>query len=108
MTGAQPQALAAGVSESAQSLARGGDKSTLTAALACAALDGPPAKRDAEVLIVASSHERGQIVFWACPVLPRRADRARLFVIGTRPADGAHSFAVALREADYLLFVVIV
>ena len=37
-------ALADGVSESALSLARGGGKSTLTAALACAALDGPLAE----------------------------------------------------------------
>ena len=56
-------ALAAGVSESALSLARGGGKSTFTAALACAALDGPLAEPAGEVLIVASSHEQGQIVF---------------------------------------------
>ena len=165
-------ALAPGVSESALSLARGGGKSTFTAALACAALDGPLAEPGAEVLIVASSHEQGQIVFrhvlrflapkieaggfrvadtvntsrithrqtgtmlvvkgsdpkrlhGAAPVLtiadelaqwptPRIAEMlaalrtaagkiraARLLLIGTRPADEAHPFAAALREADY-------
>ena len=165
-------ALAPGVSESALSLARGGGKSTLTAALACAALDGPLAEPAGEVLIVASSHEQGQIVFrhvlrflagkieaghfrvadtvntsrltsrktgtmlvvkgsdpkrlhGAAPVLtiadelaqwptPRigemlaalrtaagKIPNSRLFLIGTRPADDAHPFATALREADY-------
>ena len=56
-------ALADGVAESALSLARGGGKSTLTAALACAALEGPLAEPHAEVLVVASSHDQGQIVF---------------------------------------------
>ena len=59
-------ALADGVAESALSLARGGGKSTFTAALACAALDGPLAEPAGEVLIVASSHEQGQIVFRHC------------------------------------------
>ena len=165
-------ALADGVSESALSLARGGGKSTLTAALACAALDGPLAAPAGEVLIVASSHEQGQIVFrhvlrflapkieagefrvadtvntsrltskatgtmlvvkgsdpkrlhGSAPVLtiadelaqwptPRIAEMlaalrtaagkipgSRLLLIGTRPADEAHPFATALREADY-------
>ena len=56
-------ALAAGVSESALSLARGGGKSTFAAGLGCAALDGPLAAPGAEVLIVASSHEQGNIIF---------------------------------------------
>ena len=165
-------ALADGVSESALSLARGGGKSTLTAALACAALDGPLSEPAGEVLIVASSHEQGQICFrhvlrflapkieagefrvadtvntsrltskatgtmlvvkgsdpkrlhGSAPVLtiadelaqwptPRIAEMlaalrtaagkipgARLLLIGTRPADEAHPFATALREADY-------
>ena len=165
-------ALADGVSESALSLARGGGKSTFTAALACAALDGPLAEPAGEVLIVASSHEQGQIVYRHClrflapkieagafrvadtvntsrlthrktgtmlvvkgsdpkrlhgaaPVLtiadelaqwpnPRIAEMlaalrtaagkipgSRLLLIGTRPADESHPFAVALREADY-------
>ena len=38
----------------------------MTAAIGCAALDGPLAQPDAEVLIVASSHEQGQIVFRHC------------------------------------------
>ena len=165
-------ALADGVSESALSLARGGGKSTFTAALACAALDGPLSEPAGEVLIVASSHEQGQIVYrhvlrflapkieagefrvadtvntsrltskatgtmlvvkgsdpkrlhGSAPVLtiadelaqwptPRIAEMlaalrtaagkipgARLLLIGTRPADEAHPFATALREADY-------
>ena len=165
-------ALADGVSESALSLARGGGKSTLTAALACAALDGPLAAPSGEVLIVASSHEQGQIVFrhvlrflapkiaagdfrvadtvntsrltskatgamivvkgsdpkrlhgaapsltiadelaqWPAPRIGEmlaalrtaagKIPDSRLFLIGTRPADEAHPFAVALREADY-------
>ena len=165
-------ALADGVSESALSLARGGGKSTLTAALACAALDGPLSEPAGEVLIVASSHEQGQICFrhvlrflapkieagafrvadtvntsrltskatgtmlvvkgsdpkrlhGSAPVLtiadelaqwptPRIAEMlaalrtaagkipgSRLLLIGTRPADEAHPFATALREADY-------
>ena len=165
-------ALADGVSESALSLARGGGKSTFTAAIACAALDGPLAEPAAEVLVVASSHEQGQIVFrhvqrfladkieagefrmqdtvntsrltsrrtgtmltvkgsdprrlhGAAPALtiadelaqwptPRvdamlaalrtaagKIPGSRLFLIGTRPADEAHPFATALREADY-------
>ena len=165
-------ALASGVSESALSLARGGGKSTLTAALACAALDGPLAEPDAEVLLVASSHEQGQIVFrhvqrflapkieagefrqqdtvntsrltnratgsalfvkgsdpkrlhgsapalticdelaqWPTPRIGEmlaalrtasgKIPNARLFMIGTRPADEVHPFAVALRDADY-------
>ena len=56
-------ALSAGVSESALSLARGGGKSTFAAGLGCAALDGPLAAPGAEVLIVASSHEQGGIIF---------------------------------------------
>ena len=165
-------ALAPGVSESALTLARGGGKSTFTAAIACAALDGPLAEPAAEVLVVASSHEQGQIVFrhvqrfladkieagefrmqdtvntsrlthrrtgtmltvkgsdprrlhgaapsltiadelaqWPLPrvdamlaALRTAAGKipgSRLFLIGTRPADAAHPFATALREADY-------
>ena len=56
-------ALACGVSESALSLARGGGKSTFAAGLGCAALCGPLAEPGAEVLIVASSHDQGGIIF---------------------------------------------
>lgn len=56
-------ALEAGVSESALPLARGGGKSTFTAAIAWAALDGPLSEPSAEILVVANSHEQGQIVF---------------------------------------------
>ena len=165
-------AFAPGVGESALSLARGGGKSTLTAALGCAALNGPLAQPAGEVLIVASSHEQGGIIFrhvlrflgqdldrkvWrlqetvnvarlehrptgallavkgsdpkrlhgAAPAvticdevaqwpLPRVAEMlsalrtaagkiadSRMLLIGTRPSDEAHPFAVALRDADY-------
>ena len=56
-------ALAPGVGEAALSLARGGGKSTFTAAIAAAALDGPLAEPAAEVVIVASSHEQAGICF---------------------------------------------
>ena len=56
-------ALAPGVVEASLSLARGGGKSTLISAIACAALDGPLMQPEAEILIVASSHEQGQIIF---------------------------------------------
>lgn len=165
-------ALAPGVAEAALSLARGGGKSTLTAAIACAALDGPLAEPEAEVLVVASSHEQGQVVFrhvlrFLAPKIEAKAFRvadtvntsrlvsratgtllsvkgsdprrlhgaapslticdelaqwpgtrigemlaalrtaagkipnSRLLMIGTRPADEGHPFAVALRDADY-------
>ncbi|MCY3701497.1 MAG: terminase large subunit [Rhodospirillales bacterium] len=166
-------AFAAGIGEAAWSLARGGGKSTTTAAIGCAALDGPLAQPDAEVLIVASSHEQGQIVFRHClrflaPKIDRNEFRvadtvntsrlvhrrtgamlivkgsdpkrlhgaapalticdevaqwpnprieemlsalrtaagkipdSRMLMIGTRPADEGHPFAVALRDSDYV------
>ena len=163
-------ALAPGVAESALTLGRGGGKSTLVAGLGCAALEGPLAQPASEILIVASSHEQGGVIFRHCQRFladrierfrvqdtvnvsrivnratgtlltvkgsdPRRlhgaapslilADEiaqwppgrieemlaalrtaagkipdARLLMIGTRPADTAHPFAVALRDADY-------
>ena len=56
-------ALAPGVEEAALSLARGGGKSTLIAAIGCAALDGPLMQRETEIVVVASSHEQGQTIF---------------------------------------------
>ena len=165
-------ALAPGVAEAALSLARGGGKSTLISAIGCAALDGPLAAPAAEILIVASSHEQGGIIFRHCQRFlaerieagafrqqdsvnfsrlinrttgtmlsvkgsdPKRLHGAapsliladelaqwpgpridemlaalrtaggkipdsRLLMIGTRPADESHPFAVALRDADY-------
>ena len=55
-------ALAPGVYESALTMARGGGKSTFTAALACAAIDGPLAQPNSEVLIVAASLRQGAII----------------------------------------------
>ena len=165
-------ALRPGVSESALSVGRGSGKSTLIAAVGCAALDGPLMEPNAEILIVASSHEQGQLVFrhvmrfidcigesskWRTAdtvnqsritnretgtILtvkgsdPRRLHGAapsliiadeiaqwpgtkidemlsalrtsagkipgsRMMLIGTRPSDESHPFAVALRDADY-------
>ena len=51
------------MSESALTLARGGGKSTVVAAIGCAALDGPLAQAESEILIVASSHEQGTVIF---------------------------------------------
>ena len=56
-------ALAAGVAESSLTLARGGGKSTLVAAIGCAAVAGPLAQPEAEILIVASSHEQGTVIY---------------------------------------------
>ena len=56
-------ALRAGVAESSWTLARGGGKSTCVAAIGCAAVDGPLAQPESEILIVASSHEQGTVIF---------------------------------------------
>ena len=166
-------ALAPGVSESSLSVGRGAGKSTLIAAIGCAALDGPLMEPNAEILIVASSHEQGQIIFrhilrfldtigesekWRVSDTvntsrvvnrgtgtmltvkgsdPRRLHGAapslvicdevaqwpgtkidgmlsalrtsagkipgsRMLLIGTRPSDESHPFAVALRNAAYV------
>ena len=165
-------ALAAGVVEASLSLARGGGKSTLISAIGCAALDGPLMQPEAEILIVASSHEQGQIIYrhvlrfmaegieagrfrtqdtvntsritsrrtgtmlsvkgsdpkrlhgaapsliladeisqWPAPRIGEmlaalrtaggKIPDARMLMIGTRPSDEGHPFAVALRDADY-------
>ena len=52
-----------GVTTSALSLARAGGKTTLVAAIGCAALDGPIAQPHAETIIAASSFGQGQIAF---------------------------------------------
>ena len=56
-------ALAPGVAEAALTVGRGGGKSTLIAGIGCAALDGPLAQPGSEILIVASSHEQGGVIF---------------------------------------------
>ena len=45
------------------SLARGGGKTTFTAGIACAALDGPLVELMAETLVVASSFDQGLVCF---------------------------------------------
>ena len=55
--------FAPGVVEAALSVARGNGKTTLTAGLACATLDGPLAGLRGETIIVASSFEQARIDF---------------------------------------------
>ncbi|MDE0462907.1 MAG: hypothetical protein OXH93_10880 [Caldilineaceae bacterium] len=49
--------------DAALSLARGGGKTTFTAGIACAALDGPLVEPMAETLVVASSFDQGLVCF---------------------------------------------
>ena len=56
-------ALAPGVGEASLTVGRGSGKSTLISSIGCAALDGPLMQPNAEVLIVASSHEQGEVIF---------------------------------------------
>ena len=56
-------AFAEGVIESAISVGRGNGKTTLVAALACAAIDGPLAFPRAETVVVASSFDQSKITF---------------------------------------------
>lgn len=49
--------------DAALSLARGGGKTTFTAGIACAALDGPLVSPMAETLVVASSFDQGLVCF---------------------------------------------
>ena len=51
------------VFEASLSIARGNGKSTLVAAIAAACLDGPLVEPRAEIVVCASSHEQGRIVF---------------------------------------------
>ena len=52
--------------DAALTVARGAGKTTFTAGIACAALDGPLAEPGAEVLVVASSFEQGLTCFRHC------------------------------------------
>ena len=167
-------AFAPGIGEAALSLGRGGGKSCLIAGIGCAALDtdGPLMKPNAEVVIAASSHAQGGVIFrhvmrflaegidlglyrrqdnvnmstlqnrltgtmlavkgsdpkrlhgmapsltladelsqWPQPRIAEmmaalrtaagKIEDSRLLMIGTRPADEGHPFAVALRDSDY-------
>lgn len=69
--------------DSALSIARGNGKTTLVAALACAALDGPLAQPHSQVLIVASSHEQGLVCFRHA----RAFIESKLGVFGTSEKD---------------------
>ena len=73
-------ALRDGVEESALSVARGCGKTTLTAALACAALDGPLATQRGETVVVASSFDQARLGYehalaFMAPAIDK--DRAR-------------------------------
>ena len=115
-------ALAPGVEESALSVARGNGKTTLVAALGCAALDGPLAVQRGETVIVASSFDQARVAFehilafmdpiiesdrnrWRIQDSANRAtvtDRntgARVRVLGSDPAR-AHGLAPVLVIAD--------
>ena len=54
------------VSTAALSIARGNGKSTLTAGIGAACLDGPLAQPGAEVIVVASSFGQARIIFEYC------------------------------------------
>ena len=115
-------ALASGVAESAISVGRGNGKTTLVAALACAALDGPLATARGETVVVASSFDQARISYehvlaflsdsidkdrsrWRIQDSSNRAtieDRktgARVRVLGSDPRR-AHGLAPVLVIAD--------
>ncbi len=56
-------ALAPDVYESVLTMARGGGKSTFIAGLACAAVDGPLAQPNAEVIVCAASLGQARVIF---------------------------------------------
>ena len=56
----------ANVGDAALSVARGNGKSTFTAGIACATLDGPLVQPHAETVAVASSFEQARIIFRHC------------------------------------------
>ena len=120
------RAFRPGVQTAALTVARGNGKSTLAAAIAAAAVDGPLVQRRAEALVVASSFQQSRIIFEACrafldPVLIRdgvgprgrfriqdsinvasiedRRTGARVRCIGSDPAR-AHGRAPSLVLAD--------
>ena len=118
-------AFAAGQDDDAgASLARGGGKTTLAAAIGCAALDGPLMEPNAESIIIAASFEQGLVCFrhvlafmrpriereprrWRVQVSVNRAslgDRetgAVLKVVGSKPAS-LHGIAPKLMILDEL------
>ena len=94
-----------GVGEAALSLGRGGGKSTLTAALACAALEGPIAQPESEVLVVASSHEQGQVVFrhvlrFLADKIERKEFRVSDTVNQSRITNKANGAMLAVKGSD--------
>ena len=113
-----------GIADAALSVARGAGKTTFTAAIGCAAVDGPLALDRAESVIVASSFEQAMIAFrHALAFLEGKYDDVRqlfriqdsvnrasitnretgamLRLIGSDPAR-AHGLAPALIVADEL------
>lgn len=92
-------AFAPDVQEAGLSVARGGGKSTFLAAIATAALDGPLAEPESEVLLVASSKEQGEVLF-------RHVKR---FITPNLPAfkvyDTANNLRVVSKDTGVLLMV---
>ena len=111
-----------GVEESALSVSRGNGKTTVVAALACAALDGPLATPRGETVVVASSFDQARIAFEHCLAfladkidsdrqrwriqdsanrasIEDRSTGARVRVLGSDPRR-AHGLAPVLVVAD--------
>ena len=120
------RAFRPGVQTAALTVGRGNGKSTLSAAVAAAAIDGPLVQRRAETVVVASSFQQGRVIFehvraFLDPVLVRdgvgprgrfriqdsinqasiedRRTGARVRCLGSDPRR-AHGLAPALVLAD--------
>ena len=92
-------ALADGVYESALTMARGGGKTTFIAGLGCAAVDGPLAQPNAEVIAVAASLGQARIIFrHVLRFLAEKIERKRFRVWDTvnRSAIQSHETGVLL------------
>ena len=94
-------ALAPRVAESALSVGRGAGKTTLLAGVACAALEGPLMQPAAEVLIVASSHEQGGVLFRHVQRFLADGIEAKRF----RVQDSVNTSRIVNRETGTLLTV---
>ena len=88
-------ALAPGVTESALSIARGNGKTTLSAGLSTAALDGPLAVPRGETVAVASSFDQARILFEH--VLAFLGDRYRRDRNDWRVQDSANRASIEYR-----------
>ncbi|MCY3608986.1 MAG: terminase large subunit [Acidimicrobiaceae bacterium] len=91
-------AFAAGVGEAALTVGRGGGKSTLTAAIGAAAVDGPLAMPRAEAIVAASSFAQARIVFGHALAFLGGEDRRRY-----RIADSPQAARIEDRETGSAL-----